>query len=111
PSILGTFAPIVRTKEVDWSSRQLQFLDEFVARYARKSAKSKQHIQDYRREHADPRTVSGFARIWKEMVYPLVVDRSAGSRLWDIDGNEYIDLLNGLGPDFLGYSPPFVVTA
>jgi amino acid adenylation domain-containing protein len=111
PNILGNFAPIARVAEVDWAPRQLRFLDEFVARYARKSAKSKQHIQDHRRVHADPRTVSGFARMWKEMVYSLVVDRSAGSRIWDIDGNEYIDLLNGFGPDFLGHSPPFVVAA
>src|SRR5439155_16193482 len=27
------------------------------------------------------------------------------------DGNEYIDLLNGFGPDLFGHSPPFVVDA
>src|SRR5262249_18356028 len=48
---------------------------------------------------------------WKEIIYPIVVERSAGSRLWDLDGNEYIDLLNGFGPDFLGHSPPIVVAA
>lgn len=111
PSILGTFTPATRNTDVEWSPRQMQFVEQFIARYARKTAQSKRHIQDHRREHADPRTVSGFTRLWKEMVYPIVVDRSAGSRLWDIDGNEYIDLLNGFGPDFLGHSPPFVVAA
>ena len=68
-------------------------------------------MQHHRGHHADPRTVSGFNRQWKEMVYPIVVDRSAGARLWDVDGNEYIDLLNGFGPDFFGHSPDFIVRA
>ncbi|MEO6995118.1 MAG: amino acid adenylation domain-containing protein [Lacunisphaera sp.] len=45
------------------------------------------------------------------MVYQIVVTRSAGSRLWDIDGNEYIDLLNGFGPNFLGHSADVITTA
>jgi glutamate-1-semialdehyde aminotransferase len=52
---------------------------------------------------ADPRVVSGFRPLTKEIVYPLVVNRSKGSRVWDIDGNEYIDALNGFGSNFLGY--------
>lgn len=111
PSIIGSFQPVAQVAEVAWSPRQMQFVRSLETRYARKTAKSKQHVQEHRRHHADPRTVSGFARDWKEMVYPLIVDRSAGSRLWDIDGNEYIDLLNGFGPDFLGHSPPMVVEA
>ena len=43
---------------------------------------------------ADPRVVTGFHPLWKDLVYPIVVDRSKGARLWDIDGNEYIDLLH-----------------
>src|SRR5579883_636263 len=45
------------------------------------------------------------------MVYPLVTARSKGSRLWDIDGNEYIDVVNGFGPIMLGHRPPFVEAA
>ena len=88
------------------TSRQNQFLDALIARYTRRTAGSKWHVQTPSGSlHADPRTVSGFHRRWKEMVYPLVVDRSAGARLWDVDGNEYIDLLNGFGPDLFGHSP------
>jgi glutamate-1-semialdehyde aminotransferase len=32
-----------------------------------------------------------------------VVNRSKGARVWDLDGNEYIDALNGFGSNFLGY--------
>src|SRR4030088_3424083 len=42
------------------------------------------------------------------MIYPIVTDRSKGSRIWDIDGNEYIDLVNGFGPIMLGHRPDFV---
>jgi glutamate-1-semialdehyde aminotransferase len=42
------------------------------------------------------------------MVYPIVTDRSKGSKLWDVDGNEYVDITNGFGSNFFGWSPEFV---
>ena len=93
------------------SARQRSHLDAIVARYTKKTAGSKELAQRYRRWHADPRTAAGFNPLWKEMVYPLVIVKSSGSRLWDVDGNEYIDILNGFGPNFLGHSPPFVTEA
>ncbi|MDH6233906.1 glutamate-1-semialdehyde 2,1-aminomutase [Mesorhizobium soli] len=43
--------------------------------------------------------------------YPLFVDRGTGSRLFDIDGNEYIDYLLGLGPMILGHRPQKITQA
>jgi glutamate-1-semialdehyde 2,1-aminomutase len=43
--------------------------------------------------------------------YPLYVDHGSGSRLYDVDGNEYIDYLLGLGPMILGHRPPKVTAA
>lgn len=34
----------------------------------------------------------------------LFFDRAAGARMWDIDGNEYIDYVLGQGPHFLGHA-------
>lgn len=34
---------------------------------------------------------------------PLFVDRAKGSKLWDVDGNEYIDYLLAYGPLILGH--------
>lgn len=34
--------------------------------------------------------------------YPVFIDRGKGSHMWDIDGNEYIDLLAGYGPTTIG---------
>ena len=39
---------------------------------------------------------------------PCYMDHGKGCRLWDIDGNEYIDFRNGLGPISLGYCYPAV---
>ena len=71
----------------------------------------KRLAQSHRASHADPRAVSGFRAEWKEMVYPITVERSSGSKLWDVDGNEYIDMLNGFGVTLFGHSPAFVTEA
>jgi len=34
---------------------------------------------------------------------PLFVSRADGCRMWDIDGNEYVDFVNGLASVMLGY--------
>jgi len=36
--------------------------------------------------------------------YPQYYSRGAGSHLWDVDGNEYIDFMCGFGPMILGYA-------
>jgi glutamate-1-semialdehyde 2,1-aminomutase len=43
--------------------------------------------------------------------YPLFVDHGTGSRLFDVDGNEFIDYLLGLGPMLLGHRPEQVTKA
>jgi len=43
--------------------------------------------------------------------YPLFVDRGQGSRIFDVDGNEFIDYLLGLGPMLLGHRPERVTKA
>lgn len=43
--------------------------------------------------------------------YPIFADHGTGSHLFDVDGNEYIDYLLGLGPMILGHRPPRVTAA
>jgi len=38
--------------------------------------------------------------------YPLFLDCGKGGRVWDVDGNEYIDLLCAYGPIILGHREP-----
>jgi glutamate-1-semialdehyde 2,1-aminomutase len=42
---------------------------------------------------------------------PIVVDRAAGARLWDADGNEYVDYVCSWGALILGHAHPRVVEA
>jgi amino acid adenylation domain-containing protein len=91
--------------------RQQEKLADITLRYTAKTCGSKAKTQQDRQNLADPRVVSGFRPQTKEMVYPLVVDRSRGCKLTDIDCNEYIDLTCGFGSNFFGFSAPFVVDA
>jgi glutamate-1-semialdehyde 2,1-aminomutase len=43
--------------------------------------------------------------------FPIYVERAAGTRKWDVDGNEYIDYWMGHGALFLGHCHPAVVRA
>src|SRR5712675_1542427 len=90
---------------------QQKHIQALIERCTERTAKSKSMTQQYRSKLADPRVVSGFRTQWKEMVYPIFTVRSKGSRLWDVDGNEYIDILNGFGPIMLGHRPDFVERA
>jgi glutamate-1-semialdehyde 2,1-aminomutase len=40
--------------------------------------------------------------------YPIAMIRGRGCRLYDVDGNEYIDYIGGFGPMILGYCPETV---
>jgi glutamate-1-semialdehyde 2,1-aminomutase len=42
---------------------------------------------------------------------PFIVSRGAGSRVWDADGNEYIDYVLSWGPLVLGHAPAVVLEA
>lgn len=42
---------------------------------------------------------------------PFVVARGAGARLWDVDGNAYIDYVLSWGPLVLGHAAPAVLDA
>jgi glutamate-1-semialdehyde 2,1-aminomutase len=44
-------------------------------------------------------------------VSPYFAARAQGSKLWDVDGNEYIDFINGLASVTLGYNDPDVTAA
>jgi glutamate-1-semialdehyde 2,1-aminomutase len=40
---------------------------------------------------------------------PFFVERAAGSKIWDVDGKEYIDYVGSWGPAILGHAPKVVV--
>lgn len=42
---------------------------------------------------------------------PIVFGRGEGARIWDVDGNEYLDYHSAFGPHFLGHNDPYVTKA
>lgn len=47
----------------------------------------------------------------KELFDPIVTVRSRASKLWDVDGNQWIALVNEYGAIMLGHAPDFVTAA
>lgn len=102
---------IKKAAAADLTADQERYIDALIAETIRRTPKAKAETQASRGVLADPRTVQGFRSRWKEMVYPVLSDRAKGSKIWDVDGNEYIDLVSGYGVTFLGHQPDFVVEA
>lgn len=107
----GPYKPVRRSASGGLTEAQQKHLHEFVERFTQRTTKSRSHAQNHRSHFADPRGVAGYRRIWKSMVYQISVEKSLGSKLWDVDGNEYIDIAMGFGLNLFGQSPPFVTQA
>jgi amino acid adenylation domain-containing protein len=101
----------IHSTSTDLTQRQRARLDAFMRRYIERTKASKAYTEEHRPHLADPRVVNGFRPLLKEMIYQIVVDRSKGSKVWDIDGNEYVDALNGFGMNLFGWQPDFVIDA
>jgi len=109
--VFGAGARINKTVGEELTEQQRKALDAFIARYTARTAKSRAYADEHRPYLADPRAVSGFRPLWKDLVYPIVSATSKGPRLTDIDGNEYVDITNGFGCIFFGHRPDFLVEA
>src|SRR5947209_8862283 len=42
---------------------------------------------------------------------PFFIARAEGAKIWDLDGNEYLDYLGSWGPAILGHAPKVIVDA
>ena len=59
-----------------------------------------------------PGGVNSPARSWAAVGGdPIFIAKGAGSRVWDADGNEYIDYVCSWGPMILGHAHPDVIAA
>jgi amino acid adenylation domain-containing protein len=107
----GPFKPFDKNAHTSVTPEQQEYLQKFITRYIQRTSASKKLAEQNRSTLADPRSAAGFNRLWKEMVYPFYTTKSDGSRVWDVDGNEYIDFVMGFGSSLFGHRPPFVVKA
>jgi glutamate-1-semialdehyde-2,1-aminomutase len=102
-------ATVSSTIELD--RHQQKYLNNFIARYNQRTKTSKQLSQIYRPVLADEKNLGDFSLLLKEIYYPIVARHSSGSKIWDVDDNEYIDLMMGLGINLFGHNPPFIQEA
>ncbi|MDM8548422.1 amino acid adenylation domain-containing protein [Desulfobacterales bacterium HSG2] len=93
------------------SERQTLFIKEFITRYSRTRKKSKAYAQNFRPFLSDWIASLNFKISLKEILFPVVHDRSEGAFIWDVDGNEYIDMGMGYGVSFFGNKAPFITDA
>ncbi len=107
----GPYKTIEKAKDGGLTERQQKHLDSLIQKLTAKTKRSKELAQQNRPVQADPRSVAGFRLLWKELVYQIATERSQGCNLWDVDGNEYVDITMCFGANLLGYSPPFVIEA
>jgi acyl transferase domain-containing protein/glutamate-1-semialdehyde aminotransferase len=90
---------------------QAEFAGELLRRYTTRTRQSADLARAERPRHSDVRHAFQAFPDLKEIGYPVAVDRSLGARVWDVDGNEYIDLTMGFGVNLFGHQEPFIIAA
>jgi glutamate-1-semialdehyde 2,1-aminomutase len=75
--------------------------------------KRKRSLQLYQKALEDiPGGVNSPVRAFKAIgIPPTFIARGKGSKIWDVDGNEYVDYVMSWGPMILGHAPPQVIAA
>ncbi|MEM7593231.1 MAG: aspartate aminotransferase family protein [Cyanobacteria bacterium P01_A01_bin.83] len=108
--MLTNTKPSSSNKKINDELRQ-KYLQAFSDRYTKRTKSSKQMTQAYRSVLADPRVSEFFDASTKEMCYLNVAEKAQGSKVWDLDGNEYIDIIMGFGSNLLGHNSPLIKEA
>src|SRR5262245_26305750 len=111
PERFVAYQPVKNEPARGLTAQQQAHIEDLTARVTARTQESKRLTQSYRAVLADSRASAGFRQMWKEMCYPLVIERGLGSRVIDADGHEYIDLTMGFGALLFGHSPEFLTDA
>jgi acyl transferase domain-containing protein/glutamate-1-semialdehyde aminotransferase/acyl-CoA synthetase (AMP-forming)/AMP-acid ligase II/surfactin synthase thioesterase subunit len=124
PSPAAPAAPVPSAAEPlrELTPRQREHLEALVLRYTQRTPTSKARRQESQTHLADVRSSAGFRATFpaairaqwhwtKEMCYPVIGVKSEGSRIWDADGNEYIDFAMGFGVHLFGHGAPWLTQA
>jgi len=78
---------------------------EVVATYEKKTPKSKK-LNEESRKYIVPMGAPAYM-IWHRP-YPLFIGNAEGSKLYDVDGNEYIDMFIDQGISYIGHKAPAI---
>jgi glutamate-1-semialdehyde aminotransferase/3-oxoacyl-(acyl-carrier-protein) synthase/acyl carrier protein len=102
------YKEIEKQSSRQFSQEQKAHLEELTEKIVAQTSKSKEITQKYRRVLANNRNVAGFRPETKEITYQIIAKQAKGSKIIDLDGNEYVDLTMGFGVNLLGYNPDFI---
>ena len=92
-------------------SRELDALDAMIGVQEAALIARTRHSHELHRE-ASAHLPAGVASSWQDAPpCPVFVERGIGSRLWDVDGTEYVDLHGGFGTMLTGHGHPAIVAA
>jgi len=79
---------------------------------SRSLAKSREYLERARKViPSQTQTFSKGPTQFVQGVCPAYLVRGQGSKVWDVDGNQYIDYMSALGPIILGYNDAAVTAA
>ena len=89
----------------------LALIDELIAR-EEAALEPKHRASIEYRTVAEQHVAGGVASSWQSSPpHAVFIDRGEGSRIWDIDGNEYVDYHLGYGAMVTGHAHPAIVEA
>jgi glutamate-1-semialdehyde 2,1-aminomutase len=95
----------------EWTERDLARLDELIAEgeeaFKRRQPRSAALVEEARSVLAGGAT-SSWQIAWPQMIW---VSHGLGSKIYDVDGEEYVDLHGGYGVGICGHGHPKIVTA
>jgi len=100
-----------RSGGIAFTPEQQRWVDGLVERLSRRTATTRALAERHRYPLADGRTPARLRREWKDICFQVVAERAEGGRIWDLDGNEYVDITMGYGALLFGHSPPFLIDA
>jgi glutamate-1-semialdehyde 2,1-aminomutase len=95
----------------DTTEFDLDLFDQLIAEEEAKLEPKHRASIDYRKT-AERYVAGGVASSWQDSPpHAIFIDHGQGNRLWDIDGNEYVDFHLGYGAMVIGHAHPKIVAA
>src|ERR1700742_3721579 len=89
------------------SDRVVSLMDRERARFRERTARSSEYFA--RAGEVMPGGVP--SQFQKSDPWPVYLERGAGARVWDVDGNQYLDFHNGFGVMTVGHANPVIAAA
>src|SRR6201989_3041915 len=89
------------------ADRVVSLMDRERARYRERTVRSSEYFA--RAGEVMPGGVP--SQFQKNDPWPVYIERGTGSKVWDVDGNEYLDFHNGFGVMCVGHANPTIAAA